>query len=425
MKDNFVSAPVTLGADVAAAATFTVAYPDGYNAGDFSDASGHKLVLNGDELLQPQDITLAFGAASVTVTNGTGGVLPAFSKGAFQFEIRGKALGVTAKTSSNKSVRVKATALLGVLIDFGAPIALDADGLWDGFAAGAEADSMTLADMATTANDGVLDVPRCLSVTGSAGADQVITFNGFDEYDEPMSETITASSTAKVLGLKAFAKVVTGDIAAGGTAGKTIDVGWDDRLGLPIRIKSKGQIIQENEAGTIINCDFSRLGFQHTESELDAAAIRYLNPGFAGEVIGAGVALEDTVTTGGAITYTVAGVTIVGLTNTIVDLATAGTLYTDNATAADGTEYFTASQYLSAVPAAAINASCPITEYIMVRRTNGKLVLGLDKNTKATATNADVRGTYDPNTACDGTTSFALMGLIAEIYDLGNQQYAA
>lgn len=56
--------------------------------------------------------------------------------------------------------------------------------------------------------------------------------------------------------------------------------------------------------------------------------------------------------------------------------------------------------------------------------TAGTLVTGLDPNTKSTATTADVRGTYDPNSAADGGKSFTLVFALPDPKDKGNPQFA-
>lgn len=55
--------------------------------------------------------------------------------------------------------------------------------------------------------------------------------------------------------------------------------------------------------------------------------------------------------------------------------------------------------------------------------TAGTLVAGLSVLTKSTATTADVRGTYDPNAACDGAKVFELDVVVVDRF-LGNPQYA-
>lgn len=56
--------------------------------------------------------------------------------------------------------------------------------------------------------------------------------------------------------------------------------------------------------------------------------------------------------------------------------------------------------------------------------TGGTVVIGLSPLTKPTATNADVRGTYDPNSACDGAKAFSLFINTADPTFVGNLQYA-
>lgn len=55
---------------------------------------------------------------------------------------------------------------------------------------------------------------------------------------------------------------------------------------------------------------------------------------------------------------------------------------------------------------------------------SGTTVAGLSKLTAATATNADVRGTYDPNSACNGAKAFSLVVVLANPTFLGVPQYA-
>jgi len=55
----------------------------------------------------------------------------------------------------------------------------------------------------------------------------------------------------------------------------------------------------------------------------------------------------------------------------------------------------------------------------------GTVAAALAPNTVSTATTADVRGTYDPNSACDGAISFALLVALPDPNYLGNDQFAA
>lgn len=56
--------------------------------------------------------------------------------------------------------------------------------------------------------------------------------------------------------------------------------------------------------------------------------------------------------------------------------------------------------------------------------TGGTVVEGLAPNTKSTATTADVRGTYDPNSAADGSKAFELLVLLSDPEYAGNPQFA-
>lgn len=55
----------------------------------------------------------------------------------------------------------------------------------------------------------------------------------------------------------------------------------------------------------------------------------------------------------------------------------------------------------------------------------GTAVAALAPSTAANATNGDVRGTYDPNSACDGSKAFSLVCVLLDPTDLGNPQYSA
>lgn len=70
---------MTLAAPVANAATITVAYPAGFTQAMLTGSTGGQLALKSGETFTQADgkITIAFGASNITVTNATGGALPA------------------------------------------------------------------------------------------------------------------------------------------------------------------------------------------------------------------------------------------------------------------------------------------------------------------------------------------------------------
>ncbi|MBP9870548.1 MAG: hypothetical protein KBC53_03505 [Nitrosomonas sp.] len=56
--------------------------------------------------------------------------------------------------------------------------------------------------------------------------------------------------------------------------------------------------------------------------------------------------------------------------------------------------------------------------------TAGTTVAGLTRNTESTSTTADVRGTYDPNAACNGAKAFSIVVVLQDPEFQGNAQYA-
>ncbi len=303
---GFKTASFLLGADVADLGTFTVNYPAGSYIGDFNFARGHYIQMNGRKLRQPADIGLSFAAGAVTVTNRTGGVLPAGSAGIFQFEISGDDSGLFGDLNGTHRRLLRTTKLTPVEVTLGAPITADADGYCvsqDLTALGVFSVSATAAaSLAAAALAGKADVPR--NVVAAWTGTAVLTITGKDEYGVTVVES-SASSTS-LTGKKAF-KTITGISTSADITSLTVGTG--DVLGLPLHLAT-------STVGNII-----------TELQDDA-------------------------------------------------VATAGTF-----------------------------------------------VVGLTKNTESTATTADVRGTYDPNAACDGAKSFRLLMAISDPADLGNPQY--
>lgn len=314
-RKPYKTASFVLESNVAADGTFEVAYPTGSDRGDFENAQGHVVVLNGDELRHGEDIQISFGATTATITNKTGAALIA-GKGYATFYMQGvnsrelvaevdtmdPATGISAGV--RKTVNIHAQEARLMLVQFGAPVAADPDGILDGVTATDSAQVYTQGDMLTYE----LDVPRNVTIVGSAGSNHVVTIKGLDEYGQPVAENLTANGTTGVAGKKAFKTIRAVEVAAG-ASGDTLDVGWGDVLGLPFRLDAAAQVVTENE---------------------------------------------------------------------------------DGAAASSG----------------------------------GTFVAGLAPNTISTATTADVRGTYDPDSACDGAKSFDLLIRTMNPTDIGQAQYA-
>lgn len=299
---GFATSEVVLSAAVADGGTFTVPYPTGTNSGDFSQAFGHYMMINGTKYRQPADIGLSFGTSSVTVTNRSGATLAANSRVFFNFERPGTDKTV-ALGFGNLMENVNAKRINGidvVRINLGAPITADADGICAS-QSGTAATAMSLNGALASGGTVTLDVPR--NVVGAWTNTAVLTVVGTDEYGNAMIEQ-SASGTS-MTGVKAF-KTITSVTPSANITSATVGTG--DVLGLPIHLP--------NGAADVIK-----------EIQDNAAA------------------------------------------------------------------------------------------------TAGTTVAGLAKNTESTATTADVRGTYDPNAACDGSKAFSLLVALYEPAYPGNPQY--
>ena len=88
----------------------------------------------------------------------------------------------------------------------------------------------------------VLDVPRCVDTVSSNAGDttQTVTFYGFDEYGQAMTQTVTLNGTNRVPTTKAFKRVSRIAVSAATTG--NVSAGTTDTIGLPYRLLSKDYI---------------------------------------------------------------------------------------------------------------------------------------------------------------------------------------
>lgn len=105
-----------------------------------------------------------------------------------------------------------------------------------------------------------LDTPRCVTVTAAGANTATFTIYGYDQYGQAMSQTIAAPSTSTVATTKAFFQV--SRIAISGAAGSAITAGFNDKLGLPLRVTDAAYIINVKwnatlaaDAGTFVAAD--------------------------------------------------------------------------------------------------------------------------------------------------------------------------
>lgn len=149
------------------------------------------------------------------------------------------------------------------------PLTLQASGLAVAQAvAGAGNLTLTAGTGVTTVVDAsgttryVLDTPRCITIDSSDVGDttQTATVYGYDLYGQPMSETIAFNGTTEVSGTKAFKSVYRIAISAAMTG--NANAGFNDKLGLPVRVTNAGYIISAkwnntlaDDAGTFAAAD--------------------------------------------------------------------------------------------------------------------------------------------------------------------------
>lgn len=235
------TATVVLGANVATSGTFTVAYPTGFNAGHFRTGRRHRMSALGRDLVAPRDFTVAFGAASATVTYLGATTIPAGSTVFVEFDVAGlrfdDEVSIMGLLTSQQGVpRVNKECF--VLVNFGAPVALSTTALRAAAAIGG-AGAVTLIASAQT-----FDVPRNVTTTSSGNDSATIyTVTGVDDYGNTLVENIAGGNAGTTQGVKAFRRVTS--ISASGAGTGNISFGFGDRLGFPVFVPGAGNVLRE------------------------------------------------------------------------------------------------------------------------------------------------------------------------------------
>lgn len=427
MVDNTVI-ETTLAANVASGGTFTVGYPTGLSAGSFVEGKGHKLIANQTTFDCPDDFTISFGASAATITYNGSTTIPSGSRVVVELAQPGLAYqGATFNDLLAGSVRE----LKPIHVSLGSPLATDDDVLR---AAASISASGALTLLATS-----FDIPRNIIIT-SSGNDSGLTFTctGTDVYGVAMQENITGANTGIASGVKAFY----GDIAisASGASAGTVKIGRGNVFGLPVYVPGlhslqnvvvNGELVTGPSAGV-----FSIPFYAEQVSVLagTAAAIEIVAPCDL-EILQLSTQVRVAVGTGGAVTVKNGTTDVVGLSITIADSATKGTQQTDTPTSGDATTLVSKGGRIQIVFADAFATTGAIDGVLtcLARGSRyGTLVAGLSQNTKPTATNADIRGTWAPGAlggnatdTPDGTKGIELVLLVEDPGFLGNTQYLA
>lgn len=270
-----------LSAALAAAGTFTVAYPQGFDTGSFYAAYGHKIVnSSGDKFNFPADFTLSFGASSITVTSVTM-VQAAGTTLSIDLQMVGQDDGYSSQFDVRSLKRT--VALKPLLINLGAPDAAVTTAIISA-ATSTELPNATTTTYTPDTNgtspidgsgvtivsiNGVnyweLDVPRALTGTSTHATSMVaMTFlvTGLDEYGVAMTESasLAATGTATTTAFKKAFKWVRSIAltSAGNATTNTVSIGFGDVLGLPVFVSNVTFVTDELQdaaratAGTLV-----------------------------------------------------------------------------------------------------------------------------------------------------------------------------
>jgi hypothetical protein len=137
---------------------------------------------------------------------------------------------------------------------FGAPVALNNTGILAATAITAAIDVTTFA-AAYAPTDAIMGRwGRALRVVLSGAGTPAIVVFGRDYLGQRMSESFTGNGTTAVLGIKAFKYI--DRITCGAVSAVTLDVGWRDVFGFPVKFKQliaemKNDVVAAN-AGTFV-----------------------------------------------------------------------------------------------------------------------------------------------------------------------------
>lgn len=419
-----------LAAAVADAGTFTVSYPSRegpdpggyYDEGDFYGAFGHKMSMGGSSLVYPNGFDLAFGTASITVTNKTGAAWPIDTTFKLELNVPGNPVFRDRTGAIRRmSKMVKSSSYM---VNMGAPDVSDADGFCasqDLTSAGVFSSSTTAAAaIAAAALAGVADVPR--NVVAAWTGTGILTITGKDVYGNTIVEK-SASGTS-LHGKKAF-KTVSGISSSANITSLTVGTG--NVLGLPFWLPNEGHILQVIQDGLPLPKK-EILHAQIDATRLNAGTSVYVQNVNAGNIERMTSVMTTAVnTTGGSLTAKIATVVVAGLT-VVVATGSVGDIDTDQPTAAvlamtsDLTGMLAARQGLEIVGDAAFDSAGALDVQVEVN-TQGAFVAGAAVAGGQAATSADVRGTFRPVVAPDGAIVFQLLVSLPDADEIGQAQY--
>lgn len=233
-----------LASDVADGGTFTAAFPTGTNKGSFTGGVKNGLVMAGKNLTNLTQF-IAVATTLFTITNRSGSTWTAGSSYVFFAHVPGVR---DIRDGDGKVPINRACRLQMVLVNLGAPVTADDDGICAAQAIAGAANA--LLNGALAANSAVsLDVPRSLTMKSSNAGDttQTVTVTGTDEYGVTVLERATLNGTNVVNFKKAFKTV--SQVAVSAVMVGNLTLGTNDVLGLPHFLEKAAYAWKELEDG--------------------------------------------------------------------------------------------------------------------------------------------------------------------------------
>lgn len=409
---SYKTATVVLASAVASAGTFTVGYPAETDSGTFP-AYGHYIMCRGlggaKFSVDAGTMSISFGASEITVTYLGSTSIPANSAVVCHFNMRGQDDGRVLDIGQQKRM----IPVLPYRIDLGAPDTADDNGV-------CESQTVTGAGTAAVLNGvyadpyagakAVLDVPRALAATW--GNSQTITVTGKDEYGDVIVERSSASTS--FTGKKAFKEITS--VTTDGTITSFV-LGTTDVLGLPVYVAAAGDVLVERVGGAVVppTSGVVYLTGNLLVADVDAGTPFNIVSPVAGRIRKLTTIADDGGTTGGAFTVEVNTTAVDGLSVTVANSFAEGDVDSDTPTAGHATTVVAVGDRIEIIPSSGFDTSGDFNFVLEIQTThslNGTFVAGVQ--TTPTATTGDVKGTYDPVTACDGSTTFALVASLAD-----------
>lgn len=430
----------SLSASLANAGTVTVGYPLAPAAqpgaipaqrgkGDYDtwNAKGHVLQVGQNIYTSPKHFRLAFNAnaSNITLTNVAMGTLAAGSNCALQID---------RPTPDNQFLRTigalpdKMYPVAVQLVDLGSPLALNTSGICASQSITGTASTVaallngTGTDL-TTNTDGSITLGTARNITAAWTNTAVMTVVGKDVFGVTMSEA-SASGTS-MTGKKAFKSITKITVSADVTSAT---VGYGDVIGIPVAVANASQVLAEIRNGQKLGSANQTVRVYWSLNQVDLLAgstnSAQIQCPITGVVSKVGTIVRKAITTGGTITFQDAATAFVGATITIANSAIQGAQQVVTPTSGDASLVVTKNDALQVIPASFATAG-EVDGFIEITPTENSLMDGtfvIGDVLLATTTTGDVRGTYKPSVATNGSDSYHLLLALTDINAVGVTQ---